>query len=58
MLSIIYFYLVECASCTKVLNEPNKIFLHAYTSYTASVINKMARLSGWKHCTTSALYNM
>ena len=29
-LSIIYFYVVECASCTKVLTKPIKVFLHAY----------------------------
>ena len=58
-LSIIHFFLVEGASCTKVLNKPNKIFcMDIYTSYTASVIHKMARLRGWKHCTTTALYNM
>ena len=48
-LSIIYFYVVECASCTKVLNKSIEIFC-MHTSYVASVIQKMARLS-WKYCT-------
>ena len=40
VLYIIYFYLVECASCTKVLNKPNKIFcMHIYTSYTQPQLN-------------------
>ena len=29
-LSIVYFYVVECSSCTNVLNKPIKVFLHAY----------------------------
>ena len=27
---ISFFYVVKCASCTKVLNKPIKVFLHAY----------------------------
>ena len=29
-LSIIYFYMVECASCAEALNKPIEVFLHAY----------------------------
>ena len=43
-LSIIYFYVVECASCTKVLNKPINKYFCMHTSYVASVIQKMARL--------------
>ena len=27
---LLFFYVIECASCTKVLNKPIKVFLHAY----------------------------
>ena len=53
--SIIYFYVVECANCTKVLNKPIKVFL-LHASYAALVIQKMARLS-WKHYTYYDYYN-
>ena len=29
-LSIIYFYMVECASCAEALNKPIEVFLHVY----------------------------
>ena len=39
-LSIIIFYVVECASCTKVLNKPIKKYFCMHTSYVALVIQK------------------
>ena len=47
-LSIIYFHMVECASCAEALNKPVEVFLHAYLVCILSY-KKMARLS-WKHC--------
>ena len=35
-LSVIYFYVVECASCAEVLNKSIKIFLHAYLLHSLS----------------------
>ena len=49
-LSVIYFYMVECASCAEALNKPVEVFLHVYwlriltCSYTKNGQTKLEAL--------------